>query len=56
MFSRGINVVLTGILLAAATMTASAESAYPTRPVQLIIAYGAGSAGDVSMRILTAIH
>lgn len=53
MFTLGIKGVLTGMLLAAATMTASAESAYPTRPVQLIIAYGAGSAGDVSMRILT---
>jgi tripartite-type tricarboxylate transporter receptor subunit TctC len=53
MFRRGINGVLAGMLLAAAAMTANAESAYPTRPVQLIIAYGAGSAGDVSMRILT---
>ncbi len=26
---------------------------YPLRPVQLIIAYGAGSVGDVSMRVMT---
>jgi tripartite-type tricarboxylate transporter receptor subunit TctC len=26
---------------------------YPSRPVQLIIAYGAGSVGDVSMRVVT---
>ena len=32
--------------------TARAQSDYPNRPVQLIIAYGAGSIGDVSMRIL----
>jgi tripartite-type tricarboxylate transporter receptor subunit TctC len=53
MFRHGINGALTGLLLAAATMTAGAETTYPARPVQLIIAYGAGSAGDVSMRILT---
>lgn len=29
-----------------------AQADYPNRPVQLIIAYGAGSIGDVSMRIL----
>ena len=32
---------------------ADAQSGYPNRPVQLIISYGAGSTGDVSMRILT---
>ena len=31
---------------------ARAQSDYPNRPVQLIIAYGAGTIGDVSMRIL----
>jgi tripartite-type tricarboxylate transporter receptor subunit TctC len=31
---------------------ARAQSDYPSRPVQLIIAYGAGTIGDVSMRIL----
>ena len=31
---------------------ANAQSDYPNRPVQLIIAYGAGTIGDVSMRIL----
>lgn len=32
--------------------TARAQVDYPNRPVQLIIAYGAGTIGDVSMRIL----
>ena len=41
---------LLGLLLAVAA--AGAQSAYPNRPVQLIISYGAGSTGDVSMRIL----
>jgi tripartite-type tricarboxylate transporter receptor subunit TctC len=31
---------------------AQAQAAYPNRPVQIIIAYGAGTIGDVSMRIL----
>jgi len=31
---------------------AQSADAYPTRPVQLIIAYGPGTIGDVSMRIL----
>lgn len=31
---------------------ARAQADYPNRPVQLIIAYGAGTVGDVSMRIL----
>ena len=29
-----------------------AQADYPNRPVQIIIAYGAGTIGDVSMRIL----
>ncbi|HEX3504456.1 MAG TPA: tripartite tricarboxylate transporter substrate-binding protein [Xanthobacteraceae bacterium] len=45
-----------GILLAAlfalSTRAVDAQSGYPSRPVQLIISYGAGSTGDVSMRIL----
>jgi len=32
--------------------SARAQADYPNRPVQLIIAYGAGTIGDVSMRIL----
>jgi tripartite-type tricarboxylate transporter receptor subunit TctC len=39
-----------GALLAIAP--ASAEDAYPNRTVQLIIAYGAGTVGDVSMRVV----
>lgn len=35
-----------------AAMPARAND-YPSRPVQLIIAYGAGSVGDVSMRVVT---
>src|SRR5436309_2670802 len=32
---------------------ARAQSDYPTRPVQLIVPYGAGGVADVGMRILT---
>jgi tripartite-type tricarboxylate transporter receptor subunit TctC len=40
------------VWLASATVTAQSQAGYPNRPVQLIIAYGPGSAGDISMRIL----
>jgi hypothetical protein len=44
------------LLLAALVMgiasPARAQADYPNRPVQLIIAYSAGTIGDVSMRIL----
>lgn len=33
-------------------LPARAQADYPSRPVQIIIAYGAGTIGDVSMRIL----
>ncbi len=47
-----LRLVLAALSLMAAIPVASAQAPYPSRPVQLIIAYGAGSAGDVSMRIL----
>ncbi len=56
---RRLSRVLVCLLLAAACVggfssAASAQAAdgYPSRPVQLIIAYGPGTVGDVSMRIL----
>jgi putative tricarboxylic transport membrane protein len=49
----GVMTAIIGVWLTAATIPANAQSGYPARPVQLIIAYGAGSAGDLSMRILT---
>jgi putative tricarboxylic transport membrane protein len=57
--SRGLSCSVICALLAAAcqaglSRAASAQAAdgYPNRPVQLIIAYGPGTVGDVSMRIL----
>jgi tripartite-type tricarboxylate transporter receptor subunit TctC len=47
-----VRLVLAAIILAAAIPVANAQAPFPSRPVQLVIAYGAGSAGDVSMRIL----
>jgi tripartite-type tricarboxylate transporter receptor subunit TctC len=44
-----------GLCALAATVTstpATAQADYPNRPVQLIIGYGAGTIGDVSMRIV----
>jgi len=48
------NTLIAGTLLStiAAIVTASAQSDYPTRPVQLIVPYGAGGIADVGMRIL----
>lgn len=40
------------VVVAGLASPASAQADYPNRPVQLIIAYGAGTIGDVSMRIL----
>ncbi|HEX4409520.1 MAG TPA: tripartite tricarboxylate transporter substrate binding protein [Xanthobacteraceae bacterium] len=52
-FLTGLAATIAAVAcLTSATMTAQSEAGYPSRPVQLIIAYGAGSAGDVSMRIL----
>ncbi|HKS84488.1 MAG TPA: tripartite tricarboxylate transporter substrate-binding protein [Pseudolabrys sp.] len=42
-----LTAALTGL-----TAPARAQADYPNRPVQLIIAYGAGTIGDVSMRIV----
>jgi tripartite-type tricarboxylate transporter receptor subunit TctC len=38
--------------IVAAAKTARSETAYPTRPVTLIVPYGAGGVADVGMRIL----
>jgi tripartite-type tricarboxylate transporter receptor subunit TctC len=49
---RGARIA--GTLLSALAMiaTASAQSDYPNRPVQLIVPYGAGGVADTGMRIL----
>jgi len=48
------SATIAGILLTAIAMstTANAQSDYPSRPVQLIVPYGAGGIADVGMRIL----
>ena len=56
-FARSVTAAVStigcvGALLAATIAPASAEDAYPNRTVQLIIAYGAGTVGDVSMRVV----
>jgi tripartite-type tricarboxylate transporter receptor subunit TctC len=44
---------LVGVLLALAmSAPAGAQSSYPSRPIQLIVPYGAGGVADVGMRIL----
>ena len=53
LFSILLRYAAAAILLTAAAGTAHAQSSsYPNRTVQLIIAYGAGSTGDVTMRIV----
>ena len=54
--AAGLRAVWLAVACAAAaagiSSPARAQADYPNRPVQLIIAYGAGTIGDVSMRIL----
>jgi tripartite-type tricarboxylate transporter receptor subunit TctC len=45
-------VIAFAAVMAGLASPARAQADYPNRPVQLIIAYGAGTIGDVSMRIL----
>ncbi len=45
-------VIAFAAVMAGLASQARAQADYPNRPVQLIIAYGAGTIGDVSMRIL----
>lgn len=45
-------VIAFAVVMVGLASAARAEADYPNRPVQLIIAYGAGTIGDVSMRIL----
>jgi tripartite-type tricarboxylate transporter receptor subunit TctC len=54
--SAGCKFVATAAMLCAAMLAAAsaalAESAYPNRPVTLLVPYGAGGVADVGMRIL----
>jgi len=53
--SLGAAALLAATLSVAFSGTVRAQADdYPTRPVQLIIAYGPGTIGDVSMRLLAA--
>lgn len=45
-------VIAIAVVIVGLASPARAQADYPNRPVQLIIAYGAGTIGDVSMRIL----
>jgi tripartite-type tricarboxylate transporter receptor subunit TctC len=49
---RGAGIAGTLLLALAMIATASAQSDYPNRPVQLIVPYGAGGVADTGMRIL----
>ena len=40
------------LLVLASSASAGAQAAYPARPIQLIVPYGAGGVADVGMRIL----
>jgi len=45
---------LAALLLIGAVATAHAQDVYPSRPILMVIPFGAGSAGDVALRIITA--
>jgi tripartite-type tricarboxylate transporter receptor subunit TctC len=49
---RGASVAATLLSALGMIATASAQSDYPIRPVQLIVPYGAGGVADTGMRIL----
>src|SRR5712691_10247592 len=49
---RGASIAGTLISAIGMSGTAGAQSDYPTRPVQLIVPYGAGGVADTGMRIL----
>jgi tripartite-type tricarboxylate transporter receptor subunit TctC len=52
---RWCGLALAGALLAgvAVSAPANAQSSYPSRPIQLLVPYGAGGIADVGMRILS---
>ena len=52
---RWRGLALAGALLAgvAVSAPANAQSSYPSRPIQLLVPYGAGGIADVGMRILS---
>ena len=52
---RWRGLALGGALLAgvAVSAPANAQSSYPSRPIQLLVPYGAGGIADVGMRILS---
>jgi tripartite-type tricarboxylate transporter receptor subunit TctC len=47
-----VNAILGAFLLTTGATPVHAQSDYPSRSVQLIVAYGAGSVGDVSVRVM----
>jgi tripartite-type tricarboxylate transporter receptor subunit TctC len=49
--ARGLVIGMTGVL-SFGTAAAVAQTGYPSRPVQLIVPYGAGGVADTGMRIL----
>ena len=49
---RGASIAATLLSALGMIATASAQSDYPNRPVQLIVPYGAGGVADTGMRIL----
>ncbi len=49
---RSASIASALLMAIAMTATASAQSEYPNRPVQLIVPYGPGGIADVGMRIL----
>jgi tripartite-type tricarboxylate transporter receptor subunit TctC len=48
----GVGAGLAGMILLAVAAPAEAQTAYPNRPVALIVPYAAGGVADVGMRIL----
>ena len=46
---------IAALFLAVAGTTASAQSDYPTRPIEVVVPYGAGGGNDLTARVMSAV-
>src|SRR5919198_5352443 len=50
--TRFILILLSALTLAAGSMQAAAQDKYPSKPVRVLVPFGAGSATDIVIRIV----
>ena len=50
---KRLNIVLASVLvLACGTAAATAQDKYPSKPIRVLVPFGAGSATDITIRIV----